>query len=267
MSTKKSMKGRMYNVAALSILLLTALIMPTTVAAFRLIQDDVNAVTTNVGTAKVTGCGACHVAAGGGGPRRDGIDSAYAAGINRLATLLRPKKPPILPVTCDLPLKSVNGVCALTSVSCNEAAKEHESEHKDDVDDENDDGENEDDKNEDDKNDDDKGKAATGLVISNPGNRSIRAEQVLRLGVAASGDKRKITVGANLPKGAGFKASYNKTLQAQQGLINWKVPVSLSGKVVKIKFCAKVHNGKGYKKQDSLFVWRDVVVKVLPKLK
>jgi hypothetical protein len=261
MNMKKSMKGRMYNVTALSILLLMALIMPTAASAFRLIQDDVNAVTTNVGTAKVTGCGACHVAAGGGGPRRDGIDSAYAAGINRLATLLRPK-PPTPPVTCDLPLKPINGVCALTPVSCNEAAKEYASEHKDDVDDENDD-----DEDEDDKNDDDKGKAATGLAISNPGSQSIRAEQILRLGVAASGDKRKITVGANLPKGAGFKASYNKTLQAQQGLITWKVPVSFSGKAVKIRFCAKVHNGKGYSKQDSLFVSRDVLVKVLPKLK
>jgi hypothetical protein len=164
---------------------------------------------------------------------------------------------PTPPPSCDLPKKLVNGACTLTPVSCNDAAREYGREHKDDL---------EESRDYDDH--DDKGKAAIGLVISNPGKQTIRAEQLLRLGVAASGDSRKIAIGANLPKGAGFKSSYNRTLQAQQGVLSWKVPKAMTGKTLKFRFCAKVHNGKGYgKKQDAQFVVRDVLVKVLPKLK
>jgi type IV secretory pathway TrbD component len=272
MSTKISMKGKMYKMAALSIPLLAVLIMPATAYAFQSIMDDVNAVTTNVGTKKITSCGACHVASGGGGARIAGIDTAYKTGINTLATLLRPKppvvppvvtpKPPVAPPvtgSCDLPMKLIKGICTVTPVSCNDAAKEYTREHINDRENESD---RDDDKNK------TKAKLATGLILSNPGTQTIRVGQSLRLGILASGDKRKIAVGTNLPTGARFTASYNKILQAQQGVMVWAVPNALANKTVKVKFCAKVHNGKGHgTNQNAQFAVRDVLVKVLPRLK
>ncbi|SJM95813.1 hypothetical protein [Crenothrix polyspora] len=111
-----------------------------------------------------------------------------------------------------------------------------------------------------------KSKQVAGLVMSAPGVKTIHVGQVLRVGVTASDDGSKISMGANLPAGAKFTESYNTTLQAEQGVVTWKVPKSVSGKTIKIKVCAQSHSNSG-KKQDKRSISSDIIVKVLPQLK
>ncbi|WP_087144953.1 c-type cytochrome [Crenothrix polyspora] len=151
-------------------------------------------------------------------------------------------------VACVLPKMLINGACALTTTSCDDAFKKFEHEQHEAYE-----------------------RAEHGdkakLVIAVPTTQAIHAEQVLNLGMVVYGDERKIAMGVNLPKGARFTESYNGDLQLHQGMLGWKVPKSASGKTIKIKLCAEAHNEGGYSKKDMKFVFKTVLVKVLPELK
>ncbi|SJM95815.1 hypothetical protein [Crenothrix polyspora] len=246
MKTKNALKMKAQPVKSMAFLAVTSLLMSANVSA----TYGIYAAAAGAGINIEAGCQTCHASASGSEKKANlkaGIAAAYnKSGIPGVAGVLKPPvvKPPTV-AACQLPKMLVKGKCTVTATSCRDAAKDYARE-----------------------NDDDDDKLTTGLVISTPSTKTIHVGQTLTLGVTASGDSRKISMGVNLPSGAQFTETYNNTLQVQQAVVTWKVPSSVSGKTVAIKFCAETHtNTSSGKQQNKRFVARDAMVKVLPKLK
>lgn len=245
MKTKNALKMKAQPVKSMAFLAVTSLLMSANVSATYGIYAAAAGADINI----EAGCQTCHASSSGSEKKANlkaGVAAAYnKSGILGIAGVLKPPvvKPPTVAV-CQLPKMLVKGKCTVTATSCRDAAKDYAREN------------------------DDNDKLTTGLVISTPSTKTIHVGQTLTLGVTASGDSRKISMGVNLPSGAQFTETYNNTLQVQQAVVTWKVPSSVSGKTVAIKFCAEVHtNTSSGKQQNKYFVAADAMVKVLPKLK